>query len=1289
MANHNHCHALTIMYFEVLRHFAIYQELASVEECVLVPFLLTRFTTNNVAKWRDILAPALLPMPSETYLQPFTTMAGPGREHPLIKAFDADQRIKTQYANVDFPPGSYDDEPIRFLTGQMMLRVDLPRPKTRYDRIKSLPVTTKTVVTQGDIDVQATVKQSTVDAFLAGATAGLSTLFTGPPGSNVQYQTKETQVQVKQAIFDAFMSLDANYESVRPADCIRVTNFSPSSISFGGVTVPVSGLDFFQDGIDDRDQWARYASLMGYTDVLKFLDYYFKGRLISEWDDIFYNDIVPVIFRKIVDAIAISPLSTDFTAEGKYTGGERLMPLSLSGKTSLKRNQLPPQLSMSVTSADVRALADHVTLDVEDVSITYSTAHYNGLLYGGNVNNDLLDGVLLDIPENPAEKRNPRREDRYLAAKLLEHLNSNLEYYNKVLWYRLDPDRRYMLLDGYSIQVYKDDGTPVLGDGGMRSLASVVKNDMIAVAGNSLVFPVAPGYKVSGSFVTPAAQNGDTPKVGLIDHYKPLTPAKPYRISTPCRGVFAEAVQGACDACERIETDRLQDWSRYPIDDQPTAITPVGVPTPTVTDWQAAFKDFAAPIVNVQNAPALPATGAGLEGLTQLLAQSGIFKDITGLDANQQNVLRTYLSNQDNAKAFAEMAKEMAMQSHNTQNSGKIMDSIATAKSSGAITQQQAGQLTKDHLQQQIDGGASTRAQAAAAQQAATPSLIPATVGAIGDNKHVVASRTDPGGTTESVDIQPAGGTGGPLAQIAGALPSLKQDPTKGDDCWAVAAAMMVGWKILNPAITVAEAVERAGQRYLAIYQSGQGLKGADKDDFLLRMEMVAEPPASYGLQQYIDWIDTYGPVWVTVDAAVDDEAWAPHARVLTRISGTGTPDGVGTDMTFVDPATGTEASQPFLEFIKAFEEMAMTARSRTPSPQVVHFIEELDKGEGFQIQGPWNFHAPIHETITLAAAMNSDLAVPKSVKLGADQAVNELIRGVIWNDDPAVLMFHEDVKTNWHFSTGVSWVWAFERAKHSPTNNRQNLTGRSHFFDLSFVHAMAVAEGEQPWDTLAHILLWAEVMYRLSTGDGIAPTDKLQDIHVTSSVTNPAGDAFTAEFDGLFDGQSRPLGSDTINYLISLDTACPSLDISRRAIGSLLHLVQDSYARGHTRRTLLNPGDLLPGSSDLFKPGTYGHLGEVENFHCYRGQDEDLHDKYDVPLDGVTPDPTDLSTFNSTFGGRDALDHTVELLNFWNAKTPWAANGGPKELLEGTIFKLSKDVTPADKTVWPPPPKL
>ena len=108
-----------MMYFEVLRHYAVYQELSSVEECLFVPLLMTNFSTENIYKWRDILSVNLLPMPSETYLQP-DKKVGIGLEHPLIKAFYANDRIKTNYENVDFPAGAYDEEKIDFLKGYIV-----------------------------------------------------------------------------------------------------------------------------------------------------------------------------------------------------------------------------------------------------------------------------------------------------------------------------------------------------------------------------------------------------------------------------------------------------------------------------------------------------------------------------------------------------------------------------------------------------------------------------------------------------------------------------------------------------------------------------------------------------------------------------------------------------------------------------------------------------------------------------------------------------------------------------------------------------------------------------------------------------------------------------------------------------------------------------------------------------------------------------------------------------------------------------------------------------------------
>src|SRR5690606_33481801 len=112
-----------------------------------------------------------------------------------------------------------------------------------------------------------------------------------------------------------------------------------------------------------------------------------------------------------------------------------------------------------------------------------------------------------------------------------------------------------------------------------------------------------------------------------------------------------------------------------------------------------------------------------------------------------------------------------------------------------------------------------------------------------------------------------------------------------------------------------------------------------------------------------------------------------------------------------------------------------------------------------------------------------------------------------------------------------------------------------------------------------------------------------------------------------------------------------------------------------------LNPGDLVvPGSIDRFKPGTYGRWGAVENFHSYRGQSAEEHDRYDSPPNTLRP--TDLTSFNGMVGAREAVEVSSRVLSMWRAGTPWAATDGPKEYLEGTVFAISPDATPADSTV-------
>ena len=83
-----------------------------------MPLLLTKFSTENIARWRDVLAPALLPMPSETYSAAAVDVAErrPRRtrcSRPSTPTSASGPTTPTSTC----PAGSYDDERIQFIRG--------------------------------------------------------------------------------------------------------------------------------------------------------------------------------------------------------------------------------------------------------------------------------------------------------------------------------------------------------------------------------------------------------------------------------------------------------------------------------------------------------------------------------------------------------------------------------------------------------------------------------------------------------------------------------------------------------------------------------------------------------------------------------------------------------------------------------------------------------------------------------------------------------------------------------------------------------------------------------------------------------------------------------------------------------------------------------------------------------------------------------------------------------------------------------------------------------------------
>lgn len=239
----------------------------------------------------------------------------------------------------------------------------------------------------------------------------------------------------------------------------------------------------------------------------------------------------------------------------------------------------------------------------------------------------------------------------------------------------------------------------------------------------------------------------------------------------------------------------------------------------------------------------------------------------------------------------------------------------------------------------------------------------------------------------------------------------------------------------------------------------------------------------------------------------------------------------------------------------------------------------------------------PVHEEITqLARACQK--AHPEPVvtplvcvdrsHLSRDQRGNKydaLVRGVWWNDDPNQLLFalRQAKWLAWlddahRIATrGVNW-----RGRQAQIGPDYNMTYRSHYGDLQFLHAMASADGEATRDTRERVLLWAEFTYAIATGR--------VDAEITMNHVDPAG--LRAYF---------PVQTGwTVNYLFAPRYRLKEAAYSRRmAAGSFLHMVQDSYSAAHTERD--------------FSPSAQCPMGRVVEFHSYTHQDPDLHGAADI----------------------------------------------------------------------------
>lgn len=558
IANYNRCHATTVLYFEVLRHFAVQERLAGVQECLFVPLQMTLFDDAKVLRWREILTDTC-------------------RKGALRSGFDSIWRLSSPETTP--PDRAFADDPIEEMSGRLFVRVSIARPKD-------------------------------------------------------------------------------------PDDASRA--------------------------VLEQTEWRFFGIVLRVNPEVVYEQY---RRNEQKRDQIFRSEIAPEVARLFLESLRVVLIDRDGnqhdagfdpTLLSRYVEGG-LMEIALNdagGGPRLTRRE--------IVGVEIRTdfqLPEFSRVIVERASIQYRTERFNHVLYR---NDRVLDDVLAGDPAflstsalSRAEERNQLKEDRERRRKLLRHLNDNIEYYHRMIWWRMDAARRFMLLDGFEAP-----------NAGGRSVSSVVENRLIGIVGNALVMPVAPGFQLDPALKQVLKKDEDPLKA--LNTLYDMAPSTPRRHSVPTKGVFAEAMNGKCNSCEVIEEDRFWRWKDFPLPDSPPAIGEVSTESRFAGPGSLAPTGFPDALVKFQTIPTAP-DPTGMSAALNLLGKD-VFKDLTGLTQNQKNAMAALTTAMGTSEAFAGEAFKLALAQDAARNMDRTIGQIEEAKKAGLLTDEEASQATRDAL---------------------------------------------------------------------------------------------------------------------------------------------------------------------------------------------------------------------------------------------------------------------------------------------------------------------------------------------------------------------------------------------------------------------------------------------------------------------------------------------------------------------------------------------------------------------------------------------------------------
>lgn len=300
------------------------------------------------------------------------------------------------------------------------------------------------------------------------------------------------------------------------------------------------------------------------------------------------------------------------------------------------------------------------------------------------------------------------------------------------------------------------------------------------------------------------------------------------------------------------------------------------------------------------------------------------------------------------------------------------------------------------------------------------------------------------------------------------------------------------------------------------------------------------------------------------------------------------------------------------------------------------------------------NFSDPVHEALTqITFGCDGDWDYCADPDL--EHAGPYVIAGLRWNDDPVFMLSAGEARNlpcrtqdTVSFVTQTRcWVALFRDAEKKssadPSYFKQPGNGsyltRSHFGDLQFLHAMASEDGEQARVTKAKVLMWAQFIWGVAEGKYRLETP-LRDIPIQG---------WREHFNN----------GHTVQELFTVGRPWLRPHIKSVAFGSLLHLIQDSFALGHVDRAEPIFGKTcLNGESPMF--------GRIREFHSYARQDHAKH---------KDSDSVESARKHIGLNDPDAIDAGKQLRQFFDREKSWS---DVEQYLSQCVFVLEDENKPS-----------